>query len=257
MKQFGFLAKTRASVKRELDSTEESPITKVSIIIPVYNEQSTVTEVVDRVFAVDLNGLEKEIIIVDDGSHDDSPTVIANIQRQRPDVVKAHTSLINLGKGAAIRFGFEFATGDVLLIQDADLELNPEEYPLLLEPILNGQTDVVYGSRFRRKQNNIPFRTRIANRFLVLLTNILYGSRLTDMATAYKVFRKDVIKNIRLRSARFEFEPEVTAKLLLAKYKIVEVPVTYNPRSVLEGKKIGWIDGIEYIYTLLKYRFFQ
>ncbi len=242
--------------KKQIDPEKQRRL-KLSIIIPVYNEQSTVAEVVERVCAVELPGIDKEVVIVDDGSHDDSPSIIESIQRQRPDIIKAHTSLINLGKGAAIRFGLEFATGDVILIQDADLELNPEEYPALLDPIVRGEAEVVYGSRFRRRPKGIPVRTQLANRFLVLFTNVLYGSKLTDMATAYKVFRRDVIKSITLRSARFEFEPEVTAKLLLAKHRIREVPISYHPRTVSAGKKIGWIDGIEYIYTLLKYRFFR
>ena len=242
---------------KQIDPLEKQRRLKLSIIIPVYNEQSTVAEVVSRVCAVELPGIDKEIVIVDDGSHDDSAAIIESIQRQRPDIIKAHTSLINLGKGAAIRFGLEFATGDVILIQDADLELNPEEYPALLAPIIRGDAEVVYGSRFRRRVKDIPLRTKLANRFLVLLTNVLYGSKLTDMATAYKVFRREVIKSVTLRSARFEFEPEVTAKLLLAKHRIREVPISYHPRTVSAGKKIGWIDGIEYIYTLLKYRFFS
>ena len=245
-----------ASESRGADLLSAKQISKVSIIIPVYNEQATIAEVVDRVCAVKLNGLAKEIIITDDGSRDDSPSVIVGIQQQRSEIVKVHTSLINLGKGAAIRFGFEFATGDLILIQDADLELNPEEYPVLIAPIIRGETNVVYGSRFRGRSDNIPMRTLLANRFFAALTNMLYGSQLTDMATAYKVFRSDVIKGLNLRSARYEFEPEVTAKLLLAGQKIIEVPISYNPRSVDAGKKIGWIDGVEYIYTLLKYRFF-
>ena len=229
---------------------------KLSIIIPVYNEQETIAELIDQVCQVELGGIGNEIIIADDGSQDETPTIIADMKRHHSDITKVHTSLINLGKGAAIRFGLEFAKGDIILIQDADLELNPQDYPSLLSPILQGEADVVYGSRFISGNNGIPLRTRLANKFLVLLTNLLYGSRLTDMATAYKVFRSEVIKTIQLRSARFEFEPEVTARLLLAGHKIVEVPISYRPRSVSEGKKIGWMDGIEYIYTLFKYRFF-
>ena len=229
---------------------------KLSVIIPVYNEESTIAEVIDRVSALEVPGFEKEIIVADDGSRDESPTIIDGYRRKYPNIIKVHTSLINLGKGAATRFGLEYATGDVTLIQDADLELQPEEYPRLVEPILRGETDVVYGSRFRGAAKNIPFKTRAANWVLTRFTNLLYGSKLTDMATAYKVFRSEAIKGLRLRSARFEFEPEVTAKLLTSGYKIVEVPISYHPRSVAEGKKIGWIDGIEYIYTLLKYRFF-
>ena len=230
---------------------------RLSIIIPVYNEESTIGQVIDRVLAVELPDLEKEIIISDDGSRDNTPSIIRDYSEKHSVTIKAHSSLINLGKGAAVRFGLHFATGDIVLIQDADLELNPEEYPALLEPILRGETDVVYGSRFRGTGNKIPLHTRIANGFLTQLTNLLYGSRLTDMATCYKVFRSGVIGGLELRSARFEFEPEVTAKLLLSGHKIVEVPVSYSPRNTQEGKKIGWIDGIEYIYTLLKYRFFK
>lgn len=229
---------------------------KLSIIIPVYNEQSTVASVIEQVCRVHLADLDKEIIIADDGSSDNTPAVLAKLEKDHPEIITVHTSLINLGKGAAIRFGLEYTTGDIILIQDADLELDPSEYPALLEPILRGQADVVYGSRFRKPSNRIPLRTRLANRFLTELTNLLYGARLTDMATAYKVFRSDIIKGLTLRSARFEFEPEVTAKLLRAGHKIVEIPISYRPRSVQEGKTISWLDGIEYVYTLLKYRFF-
>lgn len=216
---------------------------KLSIIIPVYNEETTIAEVVERVFAVDISGLAREVIIADDGSQDNSAAIIASLQDQYPELIKVHTSLINLGKGAAIRFGLEFATGNIILIQDADLELNPEEYPLLLAPILRQETKVVYGSRFLQRAKHIPIRTRLANRFLTSLTNILYSIRLTDMATAYKVFRHEVITGLTLRSTHFEFEPEVTAKILRAGYKIVEIPISYQPRNIDEGKKIGWVDG--------------
>jgi glycosyltransferase involved in cell wall biosynthesis len=227
---------------------------KLSIIIPTYNEAATIAEVVQRVLRVGVPGLEKEIIIVDDGSGDESAVIIEALRTQHLEQIKTYHSLINLGKGAAIRLGLSLATGNIILIQDADLELNPEEYPSLLSPILSGQTNVVYGSRFLRASNRVPTRSRLANGFLTALTNLLFGGRLTDMATAYKVFRSPVINSLKLRSARFEFEPEVTAKLLLAGHRIVEVPITYTPRGATQGKKIGWVDGIEYIYTLLKYR---
>jgi glycosyltransferase involved in cell wall biosynthesis len=230
---------------------------KLSVVIPVYNEQSTIGEVIDRVLMVKVRGFEKEVIISDDGSADNTPAVIHDYSNKYPDTIKVYTSPINLGKGAAVRLGLNLATGDVVLVQDADLELNPEEYPQLLAPILRGETNVVYGSRFRARRNQIPVRTRMSNWFLTQLTNLLYGSRLTDMATAYKVFRIEVIKGLTLRSARFEFEPEVTAKLLLSGQRIVEVPISFIPRGVQAGKKIGWIDGIEYVYTLLKYRFLK
>ena len=235
-------------------STLSAAPAKLSIIIPTYNEAATIAQIVLRVLRVEVPGVEKEIIIVDDGSRDESAAIIDELQAQHPDQIKTHHSLINLGKGAAIRLGLFFATGDIVLIQDADLELSPEEYPLLLSPILSGQASVVYGSRFLNSSNGVPWRSRLANRFLTSLTNVLFGGRLTDMATAYKVFRSPVIKSLPLRSARFEFEPEVTAKLLLAGHQINEVPITYTPRGATHGKKIGWIDGIEYLYTLFKYR---
>jgi glycosyltransferase involved in cell wall biosynthesis len=161
-----------------------------------------------------------------------------------------------LGKGGAIRFGLKKATGDIILIQDADLELEPNEYHKLIKPIVSGRTKVVYGSRFLKKSPNIPFKTIFANKILTELTNLLYGSNLTDMETAYKVFRADVIKNIRLRCVEFDFEPEVTAKILQLGYKIYEVPISYTPRRIDEGKKISFYDGIEAISKLIKNRIF-
>ncbi len=228
---------------------------KLSIIIPVYNEQSTIKEVIDQVVAVDLDSIQKEIIICDDGSTDGSVEIIEREQLAHGDVVKVHTSAINLGKGAAVRFGFGIATGDIVIIQDADLELNPREYAGLIQPILSGQTNVVYGSRFKHKNKAVPLKARLANRILTILTNLLYGGHLTDMETAYKVFRADVIKALRLRCVGFDIEPEITARLLQAGHAIHEVPIAYNPRTSQEGKKISWRDGIDAIYTLVKCKY--
>jgi glycosyltransferase involved in cell wall biosynthesis len=230
-------------------------MTKLSIVIPVYNEESTIAEVIRRVLAVNLPDIQKEILVVNDGSTDHSREIIDQVMLDNAGVILTHHSLINLGKGAAVRYGFQMATGDIIIIQDADLELDPEEYHLLLAPILAGETQVVYGSRFLKSNPNIPLRARFGNRLVTLATRLLFGGEITDMETAYKVFRADVIKNIRLRAVRFEIEPEITAKILMAGYPIKEVPIGYNPRTEEEGKKINWLDGIEAILTLLKIRF--
>ncbi len=223
---------------------------KLSVVIPVYNEQSTISEVIEKVRQVPV---EKEIIVVDDGSTDGTGDKL-NIHVDDP-IITVHKSMVNFGKGAAVRIGFEYAQGDAVIIQDADLELDPNEYPQLLEPIIKGEADVVYGSRFLNLKRKVKLINLLANKFLVFLTNILYGAKLTDMETAYKVFRIDVVKSLKLRSMGFEFEPEVTAKVLRNGYKIVEVPITYHPRTVEEGKKIGWKDGFKAIYFLFKFRF--
>jgi glycosyltransferase involved in cell wall biosynthesis len=228
---------------------------RLSVIIPVYNEEQTIDEVIARAAAVDLPGVEKEFVIANDGSTDATRGIID--QRQWPSGASVHVyhSPINLGKGAAVRIGLAFATGDVLLVQDADLELDPSEYGRLLEPLTSNRADVVYGSRFLGENRRIPGRTRAANRFLTALTNLLFGSRLTDMETAYKVMRREALTGIRLRTVGFDIEPELTAKLLLAGRRIVEVPISYTPRTTEQGKKMRWIDGVDAIYTLLKCRF--
>lgn len=222
----------------------------LSIIIPVYNEESTVIEVIEKVSAISLP-LEKEIIVVDDGSSDGTSALLAVHEKQ---LAKLYSSPVNIGKGAAIRIGLSFAKGDIILLQDADLETNPDEYLQLLQPILDGKTSVVYGSRFLKRNNNVPLFRRLANGGLTLITNVLFRTRLTDMETAYKVFTKEVNEKIKLRANSFDIEPEITARISQAGYKIVEIPISYLPRTVFEGKKINWRDGVRAVLTLIKCR---
>src|SRR5215831_2205477 len=227
---------------------------KLSIVIPVYNEEQTISELVQRVRAVDLGDIEKEIIIANDGSSDGTRQAIDSSHWADDARIRVYDNPINIGKGGAVRIGLRNATGDIILIQDAELELDPQEYRGLLQPILDGRTDVVYGSRFLAPSSRVPLRARLGNRMLTWCTNLLFGARLTDMETAYKVFRRETIAGIRLRCVGFDFEPEITAKLLRAGRKIVEVPVRYNPRRIEEGKKIRWTDGVDAVYALLKVR---
>jgi glycosyltransferase involved in cell wall biosynthesis len=228
---------------------------RLSVIIPVYNEEPTIDEVIAKVAAVELPGVEKEFVIANDGSTDATRGIIDRHRWPSGAAVHVYHSPINLGKGAAVRIGLAFATGDVLLVQDADLELDPSEYGRLLEPITSNRADVVYGSRFLGENRRIPGRTRAANRFLTALTNLLYRSKLTDMETAYKVMRREVLAGLRLRTVGFDIEPELTARLLLAGRRIEEVPISYTPRTTEQGKKMRWIDGVDAVYTLLKCRF--
>jgi len=222
----------------------------LSVLIPVYNEERTIAEVIDRVDAVDLR---KEIIVVDDGSSDRTSEILRS---KRSSLKQIHDSRINLGKGLAVRIGLTYAEGDVVIIQDADLELDPNEYLQLLAPIERGETNVVYGSRFLRPSGtSVPLPSRLGNRLLTWLTNVLYGTRLTDMTTAYKVMRRSVIERLRLESHGFDFEPEITAKLARLGERILEVPISYRPRTAHEGKKIKWHHGLLYAWCLTKYRF--
>ncbi len=223
----------------------------MSVIIPAYNEASTVHEVIDRVKALPM---PLEIIVVDDGSTDGTGEVLR--VEARDEVVTVYTSPVNFGKGAAIRIGLSFARGEVVIIQDADLELDPEEYPRLLEPIQAGRANVVYGSRFLRRTSGVPLKARLANRLLARWCNLLYHSRLTDVSTAYKVFRTGVVKSLALESVGFEFCAEATAKLLLRGERIVEVPVAFHPRGPAQGKKLKYLrDGLKAAWWLLRLRF--
>lgn len=227
---------------------------RVSIIIPVYNEFRSLPAVLQRVTDAPLpDGCEKEIVVVDDGSTDGTSALVRDYEGDPR--VRVHHSVVNFGKGAAIRVGLAKATGDVILIQDGDLEYDPGDYPAILQPLVSGEADVVYGSRFRARPKGMKWSNWLANKILTTTTNVLYGAGITDEATAYKAFRADVIHGFRLTCLRFEFCPEVTAKLRRLGHAIHEVPITYNARGILEGKKIRARDGFQALWTLVKYRF--
>jgi len=224
---------------------------KLSVIIPVYNEVKNIKEIIKR---VQTTKLADEIIIVDDDSQDGTRDILKTLDGKKKVRVILHEK--NQGKGGAVVTGMEAASGDVLLIQDADLEYDPRDYPTLLQPINEGLADVVYGSRFLGAAHRVTmFWHQVANQLLTFMTNILYDSILTDMETGYKVFRREVIEGMRIRSKRFNFEPEFTAKILKRRYRIFEVPITFNPRDYSDGKKIGLKDAFEAVWALIRYRF--
>jgi glycosyltransferase involved in cell wall biosynthesis len=223
----------------------------LTILIPVYNEIGSIAEILKR---VEKTGLAKEIIVVDDGSQDGTRELLSGLNGTGILRVIFHEK--NLGKGAAVRTGILNATQDVIIIQDADLEYDPRDYPVLIRPIEEGIADVVYGSRFLGGgRRPVFFWNMLANKLLTFLTNILYNNILSDMETGYKVFRREVIQNIPLRSYRFDFEPEFTAKVLKRHLRIYEVPISFNPRDYSQGKKIRMKDAFFAVWALLKYRF--
>ena len=227
---------------------------KISVLIPAYNEEDTIAEIVARVQAIDL---ETEIIIVDDGSTDGTQEKLQSIDNSFDNTrVLYHKE--NRGKGAALRTGLAAATGDVMIIQDADLEYDPRDYQNLLVPILDGRADVVYGSRFLGGPQRVLFFWHyVGNKFLTLLSDAFSNLNLSDMETGYKVFKKEVLNDITLKSNRFGFEPEFTMKIAKKGFRIYEVPISYSGRTYAEGKKIGWTDGLSAIFTILWFRFFD
>ena len=228
----------------------------LSILIPLYNEEEFIGEILARVIAAPLPGtLSREVVVVDDGSTDDSAQLVEEAIERWPGMIRLFRQEKNQGKGAAVRRAIPETTGDVIIIQDADLEYSPEEYPELLDLIIRGKADAVFGSRFIGRHRCFLFTHYLANLFLNLVANILYNTTLTDMETCFKAIRTDVVKSFQLRSNRFGIEPELTAKLFKAGARVYEVPITYEGRDYSEGKKITWKDGFPALWTLIKYRF--
>ncbi len=229
-----------------------------SILIPVYNEEAYLATVVEKVLAAPLpDGVERELVLVDDCSTDGTPRVVAELTARYPAQIRAFRQPVNKGKGAAIRRAIREMNGDFAIVQDADLEYDPNEYSLLLAPLLDGRADVVYGSRFARRETQkvLNYRHKLGNLLLTHLSNLTTNLDLTDMETCYKAFRAAALKSIPLRSNRFGIEPEITAKIARRGWTVYEVPISYNGRRYSEGKKIGWKDGISAIKTIIQYWF--
>lgn len=226
---------------------------RLSVLVPVFNERNTVVEILRRMRAVELpEGIEREIIVIDDGSTDGTRDVL----RQLGDsTVRVVLHEVNRGKGAALRTGLDYATGDYVLVQDADLEYDPEDWPRLLAPVLRGRARAVYGSRFTGERRNMLFLHWVGNRMLSLVTNVLYNTTLSDMETCYKLVDRELLAGLRLRSDRFDIEPEITAKILRRGVRIYEVPISYAGREFAEGKKITWRDGFAALLALVRFRF--
>jgi glycosyltransferase involved in cell wall biosynthesis len=236
----------------ERDLGAPSKLRKLSVVVPVFNERNTLVEIVRRMRNVELpDSVEREILVIDDGSDDGTRDVLRQLGDSTVRVIMHEH---NRGKGAAVRTGFEHASGDYVLVQDADLEYDPEDWPRLLAPVLSGKARVVYGSRFTGERRNMLFFHWIGNRFLSLTTNVLYNTTLSDMETCYKLIDRKLLEQLRLESEGFDIEPEITAKILKRKVRIYEVPISYTGREVDEGKKITWTDGFAALWTLVKYR---
>jgi len=228
-------------------------IRKLSVIVPVFNERTTLVEVIRRMRTVELpDGIEREIIVIDDGSTDGTRDVLRQLGDSTVRVLKHDT---NRGKGAALRTGLQVASGDYILIQDADLEYDPEDWPKMIAPVQRGRARVVYGSRFTGERRNMLFLHWVGNRLLSLVTNVLYNTTLSDMETCYKLVDRSLMLELSLRSNRFDIEPEITAKILKRRIRIYEVPISYTGREFDEGKKITWRDGFAALWALAKFRF--
>ncbi len=228
---------------------------KVSVIIPVYNEEATIQKIIEKVMSADFLFCEKEIIVIDDCSTDNTFNNLKKYEKQKNIKIVKNSS--NKGKGFSVREGIKTSSGDVILIQDADLEYDPQDYPKLLKPIIEEKSNTVYGSRFTGEHNNLFFTHWIANKFITFLIDVFFNTTLSDVEVGYKVFKKSLLNKFILKENRFAFEIEITAKVLKLKEKIFEVPISYTGRDYNEGKKIGWKDGIHAIWCILRYRLFN